>query len=116
MAGGSEVTPAGQDAAEPAAAPEDATVLVAARRGPNEEGMPQGMQLQSKEWQLAPLVLPPLPGPPLATYPVQQLQAVLGSGLVGMRQRLTAAAHRESALRCEFSCAVMLLQLPALPN
>ncbi|PRW59464.1 trafficking particle complex subunit 2-like [Chlorella sorokiniana] len=50
--------------------------------------------------KLAPLALPP-PGPPLATYPVQQLQAVLGSGLVGMKQRLTAAAHRESALRLE---------------
>lgn len=75
------------------AASVDATVLVAARSNAK-EGALQGPQPQPKEWQLA-----ALPPPPLATYPVQQLQAVLGSGLVSMRHRLTAAADRESALR-----------------
>ena len=68
-------------------------MLVAARSNAR-EGALQGPQPQPKEWQLA-----ALPPPPLATYPVQQLQAVLGSGLVSMRHRLTAAADRESALR-----------------
>lgn len=77
--------------AEVAAA--DATVVLAAASGEEECAVPPPPQ----ELQVA--LVPQPVGPPLATYPVQQLQAVLGSGLASMRHRLTAAVQRESALR-----------------
>jgi hypothetical protein len=44
-------------------------------------------------------VVPAPSSPPLATFPVQQLQAVLSGGLNSMCHRLHTAAQREGALR-----------------
>ena len=69
--------------------------------------LPQLTQQQQllQQPQLALMAVPPpLPSsalltPPLATFPVQQLQEVLGGGLTNMSHRLRTAAEREGALR-----------------
>ena len=68
----------------------DATTVLTVGSGGKQE------QQQRPQQQLA---LVAACAPPLATFPVQQLQAVLGSGLSNMRHRLQAGVERESALR-----------------
>ena len=66
-----------------------AAVVTVGSSGKQEQQQPQQKQL----------TLAAACPPPLATFPVQQLQVVLGSGLSNMRHRLQAGVERESALR-----------------
>ena len=66
-----------------------AAVVTVGSSGKQEQQQPQQKQL----------TLAAACPPPLATFPVQQLQVVLGSGLSNMRHRLQAGVERQSALR-----------------